>query len=182
MTTYGFFSKEVAIQLEINPNTLRRWSIELEKYGYEFTRNEKDQRIYYDRDLVALTDFQKILHRTQSLENAAKVVVKRVQDQENAEKMLSVIEDNSPPSPPITDFHEEVSTLSGQVTKLVAEIADLKEFIQQQQTYIHKRLEERDRKLMESLRQSQEERQALLQIAAVQEEKKKGFFSRLFRN
>jgi transposase-like protein len=64
MTTYGFFSKEVAIQLEINPNTLRRWSIELEKYGYEFTRNEKDQRIYYDRDLVALTDFKKMLHRT----------------------------------------------------------------------------------------------------------------------
>ena len=170
MTEYGFFSKEVAIQLDINPNTLRRWSIELEKYGYDFTRNEKEQRIYYDRDLVALTDFKKMLHRTQSLENAAKAVVKRVQDQENAEKMLSVIEENHPQTPPITDLHEEVSTLSGQVTTLVSEIANLKEFIKQQNEWIQQQ------------QKYQEERQTLLQLAAAQgeEAKKKGFFARLF--
>lgn len=33
---------------------------------------------------------------------------------------------------------------------------------------------------MESLRQSQEERKAISEIAAEQEEKKKGFFARLF--
>ena len=44
-------------------------------------------------------------------------------------------------------------------------------------------IEKRDRKLMESLRESQEERKALLQLAAAQEEEKKNksFFQRLFQ-
>lgn len=30
---YGYFAQEVAKQLDINTNTLRRWSIELEKWN-----------------------------------------------------------------------------------------------------------------------------------------------------
>jgi hypothetical protein len=53
--------------------------------------------------------------------------------------------------------------------------------LDQQQKYIDDRMNERDKRLIESLRESKEERQALLQIAAAQEEdKKKGFFSRIF--
>ena len=59
-------------------------------------------------------------------------------------------------------------------------IKELISRMDQQQKYIDERLEQRDRKLMESLRESQEERKALLQLAAAQEEeKKKGFFARL---
>ena len=38
---FGTFSKEVAIHLDINPSTLRRWASELEKQGYKFERNDK---------------------------------------------------------------------------------------------------------------------------------------------
>ena len=31
--SYGYFAKDVALNLDINPNTLRRWSIELEKHN-----------------------------------------------------------------------------------------------------------------------------------------------------
>lgn len=31
---FGYFSKEVATELDITTSTLRRWSIELEKTGY----------------------------------------------------------------------------------------------------------------------------------------------------
>lgn len=58
---------------------------------------------------------------------------------------------------------------------------ELHKRLDQQQKYIDERLEQRDIKLMESIRESQEERKALLQLAAAQEEaKKKGFFARLF--
>ena len=42
---FGYFAKDVASELEITTSTLRRWSIELEKAGYSFERNEKEQRI-----------------------------------------------------------------------------------------------------------------------------------------
>ena len=59
MAEYGMFAKELALNLDINTNTLRRWAIELEEQGYEFSRNDKNQRIYYQRDILALSDFQK---------------------------------------------------------------------------------------------------------------------------
>lgn len=92
MNEYGMFAKEMALNLDINTNTLRRWAIELEVHGYEFSRNDKNQRIYYERDIIVLTNFKKIIEKTQSLEDTAKAVVSRVNDKKNAEKMLSVIE------------------------------------------------------------------------------------------
>ena len=64
MTEYGMFAKELSLNLDINTNTLRRWAIELEEQGYEFSRNDKNQRIYYERDILALSDFQKIIDKT----------------------------------------------------------------------------------------------------------------------
>lgn len=47
--SFGYFSKDVALELKITTSSLRRWSFELEKLGYNFERNEKEQRIYYER-------------------------------------------------------------------------------------------------------------------------------------
>lgn len=46
MNEFGYFSKYVAMELRVTTSTLRRWSIELEKCGYNIERNEKEQRIY----------------------------------------------------------------------------------------------------------------------------------------
>ncbi|OVE46062.1 DNA-binding protein, partial [Bacillus badius] len=50
----GYFAKETALELGITASTLRRWSIELEKAGYLFERNDKGQRIYFERDFQSL--------------------------------------------------------------------------------------------------------------------------------
>ena len=177
MSEYGLFAKEVAINLEINPNTLRRWSLELEKYGYEFTRNEKDQRIYYDRDMLVLTDFKRMIEKTQSLENAAKAVVKRAKDKENAEKMLSVIEEDSDK---ITFSKDDLQTLIEQAVEQAIE-KERESMFKAFESKMNDVIESRDRQFMESLRESQETKQQLLQLAAAhEEEKKKGFFARLF--
>ncbi|WP_242296897.1 MerR family transcriptional regulator [Bacillus cereus group sp. BfR-BA-01326] len=68
---YGRFAKEIADQVGINPNTLRRWSLELEKLNYKFERNERSQRIYYKTDLSVLHEMKKFLDKNFNLEEAA---------------------------------------------------------------------------------------------------------------
>lgn len=48
---------EVAIKLDIAKDTLRAYSLELEKAGYEFKRNNRNQRDYSDYDLSILNAF-----------------------------------------------------------------------------------------------------------------------------
>jgi hypothetical protein len=85
----------------------------------------------------------------------------------------------------ITNKNADITVMARQVATVITEMAELKqlvkeqnELIKQQQKYINERLEERYQKLMKSLRESQEERKALLQIAAAQEKKmqRKGIF------
>lgn len=75
MEEFGSFSKEIAALLDISPNTLRRWSIDLEKKGYVFERNDKGQRIYYKRDVFALKKLQQLINERVTMENALSIVV-----------------------------------------------------------------------------------------------------------
>jgi DNA-binding transcriptional regulator YhcF (GntR family) len=169
MSEYGSFSKEVAISLEINPNTLRRWSLELEKQGYSFSRNEKDQRIYYDRDILTLNDFRKLLEKTQSLENAAKAAVKRASDKVNAEKTLSVIGEESDKITLSKEHLEELIERS--VKKAVEEEREAMFKIFEHK--MNSMIESRDSMLMESIRTAQETKQLLLATKEEQQEQKK---------
>jgi DNA-binding transcriptional MerR regulator len=74
MEEFGSFSKEIAALLDISPNTLRRWSIDLEKKGYVFERNDKGQRIYYKRDVFALKKLQQLINERVTMENALSIV------------------------------------------------------------------------------------------------------------
>lgn len=171
MTEYGMFAKELALNLEINTNTLRRWAIELEEQGYEFSRNDKNQRIYYERDIVALSSFQKIIEKTQSLENTAKAVVSKVNDKKNAEKMLSVIEVDKDK---IVLSKEELDELINKVANEAVERA-AEQFSRKFMDVI----EQRDRKLIHNLTETMEQKR--LEVAATTVEEKPGFFSRLFK-
>jgi DNA-binding transcriptional MerR regulator len=77
----------------------------------------------------------------------------------------------------IADQKEEIGELRKHV-------ADVEKRQKKQEDYINNKLEERDQKLIQSLRESQETKKLLLevqeQIAAAQETKK-GFFSRFFK-
>lgn len=168
MSEYGSFSKEVAISLDINPNTLRRWSLELEKQGYVFSRNEKDQRIYYDRDILTLNTFRGLLEKTQSLENAAKAAVKRAKDKDNAEKTLSVIGKNSDK---ITLSKEDLQELIERSVKKAVE-EEREAMFKAFEHKMNSMIESRDSVLMESLRTAQETKQLLLATKEEQEQKK----------
>lgn len=92
---FGVYAKEVALHLDIETSTLRKWCIALEKYGYEFERNEKEQRIFYHRDILALSELKTLLKERYLFENAAKAVATKYLNKKNAARTLSVIMDNS---------------------------------------------------------------------------------------
>jgi DNA-binding transcriptional MerR regulator len=172
MTEYGIFAKEVALHLNVNTNTLRRWAIELEEQGYMFSRNDKNQRIYYKHDILALSDFQKMIKKTQSLEITAKAIATRVNDKENTEKMLSVMEEpRGNIAFTIDEFDDLIRQIAGDAAEKTAD------HLSQKFTNI---MEQRDRKLMHDLTQSMQ--QTKLEIAAASvEEEKPGFFARIFK-
>ncbi|WP_440604696.1 MerR family transcriptional regulator [Bacillus sp. GB_SG_008] len=91
---YGYFAQEVAKQLDINTNTLRRWSIELEKMDYVFDRNERKQRIYYEKDIDILKQMKEYLNQNWKLEEAAT-------------RSIDITEENAKETDSV---HEEINT------------------------------------------------------------------------
>jgi DNA-binding transcriptional MerR regulator len=77
----------------------------------------------------------------------------------------------------IADQKEEIGELRKHV-------ADVEKRQKKQEDYINNKLEERDQKLIQSLRESQETKKLLLEVQeqiATAQETKKGFFSRFFK-
>lgn len=170
MREFGSYAKEVAIDLDINGNTLRRWSIELEKAGYEFERNDKGHRIYYKRDIIALSDFQKMMEKTQSLDNTAKAIVSKVREQNNTEKTLSVIMENDDK---IALTKEELEDV---IQKAANDAAEKTAAILLEK--FNDSIERRDRELMTQIKQHQEIQKQLLETSVSKE--KVSIFFRIF--
>ncbi|CKE55020.1 polar chromosome segregation protein [Streptococcus pneumoniae] len=90
MEDYGYFAQSVAKELDINTNTLRRWSLELEKLDYEFERNERNQRIYYKKDVNVLKQMKEYLNQNWRLEEAATKSTVSTEDNEEIEKYIEI--------------------------------------------------------------------------------------------
>lgn len=174
MTEYGMFAKELSLNLDINTNTLRRWAIELEEQGYEFSRNDKNQRIYYERDILALSTFQKIIEKTQSLENTAKAVVAKVNDKKNAESMLGVIENNK----------DKIVFSKEELDELINRVAD--EAVERAAEHLSRKfmdvIEQRDKQIVHNLTETMEQKRLEVATAMEKDEKKPNLFARFFKN
>ncbi|WP_368858742.1 MULTISPECIES: MerR family transcriptional regulator [Bacillus] len=120
---YGQFAKEVADKVGINPNTLRRWSLELEKLDYEFERNERSQRIYYKKDISVLEKMKEFLDKNFSLEESARQSLE--ESKKNGVETVSVSEEMNVTttiqerSAEITIFQEKFVKMVDQQNKIV---------------------------------------------------------------
>ena len=178
---YGYFAKDVAADLEVTTSTLRRWSIELEKAGYKFERNEKDQRIYYDRDFKAFRELKKLISNSVVLIDAINAVVSMDVEGLNASQTPSVYREETRLT---RQFLEEI--LDEKINQAIQQAfeegrqqghKEIKEMIKK----IEKRSEERDENLISVIRAIREEKEEVKQlIAASQEQAKKTFWQRLF--
>lgn len=174
--TIGYFAKKVASDLDITTSSLRRWALELEKIGYEFERNDKDQRIYYERDINALKQLKELVNDSVPLVDALNVIKSRFSDTINATKTPSVYEEE------MRFSRDELESIIDKAVKKAVE-EDRELLIKTFETKLNDLIENRDRVLTKQLRDSLESTQ--LQIAAAHEEleteKKKPWWKKLLK-
>jgi transposase-like protein len=177
----AYSPKEISLTLNIGDSTLRKWCIALGKSGYQFIRNDQNNRVYVDSDLVVLKHFQNLVKQhNMQLENAANLVVDRF-----GKGAFEVSTGDVPAE--IEAEQRDLNRSSDEViTQLLEHIKKQEEFNQelisrldQQQKYIDEKLSrlderqsERDNMLLESLRASQETKQLLLEVKTAEEQKK----------
>ncbi|MFN6793812.1 MerR family transcriptional regulator [Bacillus sp. TD11] len=179
---YGYFAQEVAKQLDINTNTLRRWSIELEKMEYIFERNERNQRIYYENDIDILKQMKEYLNQNWKLEEAATRSMEN--NEENAQKTDSVHEENEVQvtlrkrsESDILMIQEKFSHMLEQQDKIVQQNQDIIKLLLQE------RSEKEDKDLQIQLLQEKLDKAIVLLNEDRQEQQdntKKTFIQRLF--
>ncbi|MED4018560.1 MerR family transcriptional regulator [Sutcliffiella cohnii] len=170
MNDFGYFAKDVASELGVTTSTLRRWSIQLEKKGYFFERNDKDQRIYYERDYKAFRELKQLLNKSVPFINAVNVVISK-----------NLVEKNAPQTPSV--FEEEVRLSKRELEELVHQ--SVQKAIEKERELIidviEKKLENvienRDKLITLELQKSLEQRQN--EIAATEE--KQSWWKRLFK-
>lgn len=150
---FGYFSKTVSEQLGVSTDTLRSWSLKLESAGVEFKRNERKQRIYFEKDIRAFKNMKELLDLQQPLEDVSKIIAKKIEKglfgkpetENNAEIMPSVIQENNAQ---IT--LEEMKKMMMQVAAAAAE-EKIQAFRLEQQHSLPSPEEERQKKFNEMM-------------------------------
>lgn len=172
----AYTPKEINAILEVSESTGRKWCLSLEKKGYMFIRNDRNQRLFTEHDLDALQKFQALLKETNMpLDNASDIIISRFGKGAFEERTVSVREK-------IEDERRSLERSDETIEKLINHIQKQEEYMKrqelfnqnllqrldEQEKYILSRLEDRDQALTTSLRELHQTQKA---IAASQEKK-----------
>ncbi|MFK4311050.1 DNA-binding transcriptional MerR regulator [Bacillus sp. RC242] len=180
--------KEVALCLDESPNVIRNWMKELKTY-IPLEKNESGYNIFDEKALEQMK-MVKQLHREQNYSikqiehyfatggESIKPVPSKEAGEILAEELKSLKNDVSKPGEILA---EELKSLKNDVSKLREYSEKQEEFnkllieqLQKQQDYIDNKLEKRDQKLLETIREVQETKSLTASTES------KGFFARLF--
>lgn len=165
---FGYFSKDVASELDITTSSLRRWSIALEKEGYIFYRNENEQRIYFEQDFKAFRELKKLLSNSVPFTDAIRAIASTDFKNKNARQTPSV--------------HSKTIRLSEcELQKIIKnEIEKEREtLLDLFQEKLNNTLEIRDRILMQQMKNSLDENKKL--VIAATKESNKSWWRRLIK-
>ena len=169
---------DVCTLLQIKESTLRKYAILLKDVGYHFDENERGQRAYYEKDVIA---FKKLIEIKNShdmtLEQSANAVMTWLEQSSMSLNVMIPKRQNE-------SYDNDIKAIKDLLHEVVKKLDQQQEQNEKLQQYIETRFEEElnhrknDRELVSSLKESMET-QKLIAVAQ-EEEKKKGFFSRLF--
>ncbi|CUB08943.1 hypothetical protein BN2127_JRS1_00727 [Bacillus cereus] len=177
MNDYGYFSKQVCEDLNLTASTLRRWSIAFESKGYQFEKNEKGQRIYFERDYRVIREYKRLLEQGVSAEQALEDIARRF-IQIDATQTPSVHDERQASMEEITPIDQSwLRELKMTFQQQAATITEQNEYIIKQQDELLSRmtsLEEENKKLKENI-SSQTELIKEVKAESKKKEKKKLF-------
>lgn len=150
-----YSSSDIADILKVKESTLRKYCLLLEKSGYDFLKNEHGHRAFFDHDVI-------VLRKMISLKSGADMTLE--------EAIKSVIAWKKGNDITASDTEEKryimrYNDLVGEFKLLQEQQINFnKELIQQiknQQEYIEHRLEQRDRLLIQTIRETLEIRKEI---------------------
>ena len=151
---YG--SSNIADILHVQESTVRKYCLLLEKSGYEFLKNEQGHRAFFDHDLI-------VLKKMMSLKSGADMTlveaVKSVVAWKNRSDIAVGDTEEMRYIKHYNDLAEEFKTFQEQQMNFNKELI---QEIRNQQEYIEQRLEQRDRLLIQSLRETLEVRKEIV--------------------
>lgn len=157
---YG--SSDIADVLQIQESTLRKYCLLFEKSGYEFLKNEQGHRAFFDNDVIVL---RKMISLKNNADMTLEEAVKSVIAWKNGNDITVGDTEEKHYIARYNDLLNEFKTFQEQQLNFNKEL--LQE-IRSQREYIENRLEERDRLLIGSMRETLEVRK---EIAATQKNK-----------
>ena len=152
-----YTSHDVSSILKIQESTLRKYCLLLEELGYQFHKNDNKQRGFYDGDVIALKKLIKLKNTPNMTLKQAGIAVMTWK---------------------YGDSVTEPDTSAQRHNELLERFEKLEEFnkvlidqLKKQQEIIDHSLKERDRALIEALKESMEHQKLI--ATSVQEEKEK---------
>jgi len=198
---FGYFSKTVADRLGVSPDTLRSWAIKLEAEKVQFERNEKNQRIYYQKDIRAFENMKELLDLQQPMNKVVPLIADKIKKGEfekpetenHTEITPSVIRENTALATPDQRLEQQYIQLMEAFKIMTSEYAATRErldSIEENSKEANSKMDE----VLDQLKKEQEEKllfKEKLDIAVdfiqkqekmASEKQKKSLFQRLFGN
>lgn len=168
-----YWTREVAELLGVKEGTIRKYARLLEDRGYNFHRNDHDQRGFFDKDVIILRKIQELSKsKSMTLEDAANAIISM-----NPNNNLAPI------TPPVTDENKHHITRYDNVMNalqtLTQENSELKQIlgvISDEMIEQKKLLQEQSQKIEQLHTELKESKQALNTP-----QEKQGFFAKLFK-
>jgi len=156
--------------VDVHVSKLRRWSIELEKMGYELMRDELNKRIYLDTDIEPFLKLKEFIEeKNLKAEDAYKSVAGMFGDYKH--RLQTPITKPSDTQNIIKLTTEELQEMLNKASKQAVE-----ETTEKLLDDIEQRLNKRETLLVNSLKESmktQQQTQLLLEQSVVKDDKKK---------
>lgn len=167
--------KEVSHFLGIGDSTMRKWCLALEERGYNFMRTDQNKRLFSEKDQFVLGKFKVLVKdKNLSINNAAEILADKYSDD-------MVFSDETEESRLPEQSADNSSEINRKLEHMQTEIEQLKDLnrtllvkLDEQYEYI----KERDQRVLETLQESKENKQLLLEMKEEQQKQKekKGFF------
>lgn len=156
LSDISYDTLKVSKILGVQESTVRKYCALMVKHGYRFHKNRVGHRIFYEHDIEVMRDIIGLKNEGVMLEEAVKIILNAYQQD------MSLTTDVALPFNRLLKEFENFRKVQEEFNH------QLVKKLETQNDYIKKMIEERDRRLMQSIRQTMELKQ--------QNKKKKSFF------
>lgn len=159
---------QVSYEIDVQPSTVRKYALALEKADYEFQRNSAGHRIYMEHDIKAFADLVRMTKEEGlSVANGAVAIVTGKMPSVTPEHDVDIEQHIVLDRQKFENFKQEQDIFN---QALMQRLDEQDRLIEKQQEYIEERLKERDQRLLETLNESKNKKT------------KKGLFTRMLKN